>query len=133
MSSIVIMSLSFSPIWASNLSKVLASSNSEFKEGEIVLSIAPATNYAVIPVKSGMLRKIDYAGVDMPLTHYLGTLGVSGHTAWVGLNIITQLQSKEEIFISAASGSVGLIVGQLAKLKGCRVVRSTGNDEKENL
>ncbi|KAI5054814.1 hypothetical protein GOP47_0029959, partial [Adiantum capillus-veneris] len=53
-----------------------------------------------------------------------------GHTAWVGLNIIGKLQSGEEMYLSAASGAVGLVTGQLGKIKGCRVVGSAGSDEK---
>lgn len=63
-------------------------------------------------------------------SRHTGFIGMPGHTAWIGINIITQLKPKEEIFISAAAGAVGLLVGQLAKFKGCRVVGSAGSDQK---
>eukprot|EP00250_Pteridium_aquilinum_P020144 c24723_g1_i1 orf=331-1398(+) len=121
------------PINARSLSKVIASGSPDFEEGDLLYGIAKVANYIIVSSSAPGLRKINRNRPHIPLTHHLGVLGMPGFTAWLGINIITQLQPKEEIFISAASGAVGLLVGQLAKVKGCRVVGSAGSDKKVNL
>lgn len=64
------------------------------------------------------------------LNHYLSVLGMTGMTAYVGLLKIGNLREGDQVFVSAASGAVGSIVGQIAKLKNCRVVGSAGSEEK---
>jgi NADPH-dependent curcumin reductase CurA len=64
-----------------------------------------------------------------PLSVYLGALGMTGMTAWVGLNLV-KVAAGEVIFISGAAGAVGSMAGQLAHLRGCRVIGSTGSAEK---
>ncbi|KAI5067441.1 hypothetical protein GOP47_0018344 [Adiantum capillus-veneris] len=119
------------PVFAGSISKVLASSDPKFKEGNIVQTISPVADYALISSEFFSIDKIEHThAINVPLNQYLGVLGFPGLTAWVGLNVITQLQANEEVFISAAAGAVGLLAGQLAKLKGCRVVGSAGTDEK---
>ena len=66
----------------------------------------------------------------MPLSAYLGAVGMPGVTAWVGLNMIIAPKAGETVVVSAASGAVGAVVGQLAKMKGCRVVGVAGGAEK---
>ncbi|MCO5562205.1 hypothetical protein L7F22_015831 [Adiantum nelumboides] len=118
------------PVITANISKVLASGDPNFKEGDIIQSLTPVADYVLLPSEHFSIKKIEHRVANVPLNQYLGVLGFPGLTAWVGLNVITQLQPKEEIFISAAAGAVGLLAGQLAKLKGCRVVGSAGTDEK---
>jgi NADPH-dependent curcumin reductase CurA len=65
----------------------------------------------------------------LPLSVYLGTLGMPGLTAWVGLNL-AEVKAGEILFISGAAGAVGNVAGQLAKLRGCRVIGSAGSAEK---
>jgi NADPH-dependent curcumin reductase CurA len=65
-----------------------------------------------------------------PVSTALGVLGMPGFTAWVGLTQFGQPKEGETVFVSAAAGAVGSIVGQLAKLRGCRAVGSAGSDEK---
>ena len=75
----------------------------------------------------------DLAKVDpdlAPLSAYLGVLGFPGLTAYGGLLTTGALQEGESVFVSAASGAVGSLVGQIAKIKGCTVVGSAGSDEK---
>ena len=64
-----------------------------------------------------------------PLSVYLGALGMTGMTAWVGLNL-AEVKAGDIIFISGAAGAVGSVAGQLAKLRGCRVIGSAGSMEK---
>ncbi len=64
-----------------------------------------------------------------PLSVYLGALGMTGMTAWAGLNLV-DVKADEVIFISGAAGAVGTVAGQLAKLRGCRVIGSAGSPEK---
>ncbi|MCO5554884.1 hypothetical protein L7F22_008421 [Adiantum nelumboides] len=118
------------PIFAPSLSKVIDSSNPEFKEGHFAFTFTKAATYVEVSSAAKVLYKINPNRPQIPLTHYLGVLGPSGFTSWVGINVVTQLKHGEGIFISAAAGAVGLLVGQLAKLKGCRVVGSAGSDKK---
>ena len=67
-----------------------------------------------------------------PLTAHLHVLGTTGLTAYGGLLVTGELKSGENVFVSAAAGAVGSVVGQIAKIKGCRVVGSCGSDEKVN-
>jgi NADPH-dependent curcumin reductase CurA len=64
-----------------------------------------------------------------PLSLYLGALGMTGFTAWVGLGL-AEVKAGEHVFVSGAAGAVGSVAGQLAKLRGCRVVGSAGSAGK---
>lgn len=64
-----------------------------------------------------------------PLSVYLGALGMTGLTAWAGLHLV-EVKAGETIYISGAAGAVGSVAGQLAKLRGCRVIGSAGSDDK---
>jgi len=66
-----------------------------------------------------------------PLSVYLGALGMTGMTAWVGLNLVN-VKAGDVIFVSGAAGAVGSVAGQIAKLRGCRVIGSTGSAVKVN-
>ena len=76
----------------------------------------------------GALRKVDTRHV--PLSHYLGAVGMPGVTAWHGLVRIIEPQAGQTVVVSAASGAVGSAVGALAKVRGCRVVGIAGGAEK---
>ena len=65
-----------------------------------------------------------------PIQSFLGTFGMTGLTAYVGLLKIGELKDDDTVFVSAASGAVGSIVCQIAKTKGCRVIGSAGSEEK---
>ena len=75
-----------------------------------------------------MLRKVDTTHV--PLSAYLGAVGMPGVTAWYGLTQICEPKAGETIVVSAASGAVGSAVGQLAKARGCRAVGIAGGADK---
>ncbi len=74
------------------------------------------------------LRVLDPQG--LPLTTYMGVLGMPGLTAYGGLLVTGELADGETVFVSAAAGAVGSVAGQIAKAKGCRVIGSCGSDEK---
>jgi len=76
----------------------------------------------------GLLRKVDTSRI--PLSAYLGAVGMPGVTAWYGLMKICEPKAGQTIVVSAASGAVGSAVGQLAKAKGCRAVGTAGGTEK---
>jgi NADPH-dependent curcumin reductase CurA len=78
--------------------------------------------------KAAELRRVDARRA--PLTYYLGALGMPGMTAWFGLREIGQPKAGETVVVSAASGAVGSVVGQLAKSMGCRAVGIAGGPEK---
>nr|XP_009763614.1 PREDICTED: (+)-pulegone reductase-like [Nicotiana sylvestris] len=79
-----------------------------------------------------MGKKITPA-IGIALPDYLSCLGMPGITAWVGIGKIGNAKAGSNVYISAAAGGVGIIAGQLAKVKGCRVVGSVGSDDKVKL
>ncbi|KAM7492351.1 hypothetical protein LguiA_035272 [Lonicera macranthoides] len=118
-------------IQAFTIGKVIRSKNSNFKEGDLVTNpFSPIAQYYVAPPH--FLKRIDpTAGI--PLPDYISALGLPGFTAWVGIEVLANAKPGSNVLISAAAGGVGMYAGQLAKLKGCRVVGSTGSDEKVKL
>jgi NADPH-dependent curcumin reductase CurA len=106
--------------------EVVASKNPKFAVGDKVVGYL---GWAEMGVSDGStLRKVDTS--EVPLQAYLGVVGMPGMTAWYGLNQIMVPKPGETVVVSAASGAVGSVVGQLAKLKGCRVVGIAGGKEK---
>lgn len=107
------------------ISEVVQSNVDHLKPGDLVFADAGWQEYAVLPGKS--LRK---APDLKPETHLLSVYGIAGLTAYFGLLDCGQPKAGETVVVSAAAGSVGTIVGQIAKLKGCRVVGIAGGEEK---
>ena len=81
-----------------------------------------------MPPQRGVLRKVDTT--QIPLSAYLGAVGMPGVTAWYGLTQIIEPKAGETMVVSAASGAVGSAVGQLAKARGCRAVGIAGGADK---
>lgn len=109
--------------------EVLESRHPGFKAGDNVVGMGGWQLYSVVQVaQPGALRKVDTTRV--PLAAYLGAVGMPGVTAWVGLHKIIEAKAGETIVVSAASGAVGGVVGQLAKALGCRAVGIAGGAEK---
>ncbi|HWS76009.1 MAG TPA: NADP-dependent oxidoreductase [Quisquiliibacterium sp.] len=106
--------------------EVVASNDPGFAPGDKVVGSLGWQHYG--KCKGAALRKVDTSRV--PLSAYLGAVGMPGVTAWVGLNAIIAPKAGETVVVSAASGAVGAVVGQLAKMKGCRVVGVAGGPEK---
>ncbi len=109
--------------------EVVASKHPKFAAGDKVVGMGGWQQYAVVDGNLlGMLRKVDTTHV--PLSAYLGAVGMPGVTAWYGLVKLCQPKAGETVVVSAASGAVGGVVGQLAKVRGCRVVGIAGGAEK---
>ena len=109
--------------------EVVESRHPGFKAGDKVVGIGGWQQYSVVDVSQpGTLRKVDTAHI--PLSAYLGAVGMPGVTAWYGLVKICTPKAGETIVVSAASGAVGGAVGQLAKVRGCRAVGIAGGPDK---
>jgi NADPH-dependent curcumin reductase CurA len=105
--------------------EVVESRSSEFKAGDVVTSQCGWREaFTATPTE---LHRVDKA-VE-PLSVYLGILGMTGMTAWAGLTMV-DVKAGDVIYISGAAGAVGNVAGQLAKLRGCRVIGSAGSEEK---
>jgi NADPH-dependent curcumin reductase CurA len=110
--------------------EVVASRHAGFAVGDKVVGAGGWQEYAVVDAtqRSAMLRKVDTTHI--PLSAYLGTVGMPGATAWYGLTKIIAPKAGDTVVVSAASGAVGTVVGQLAKARGCRAVGLAGGPEK---
>jgi hypothetical protein len=108
------------------VSQVLKSNNPEFAKDDYILTYGGWQEYAISDGKGA--RKLD--PTQAPISTAVGVLGMPGMTAYMGLLEIGQPQSGETVVVAAATGAVGSNVGQIAKLKGCRVVGIAGSREK---
>jgi len=109
--------------------EVVASKIEGFAVGDKVVGMGGWQQYQLVGAEQrGLLRKVDDSKV--PLAAYLGAVGMPGVTAWYGLMKIIEPKAGETIVVSAASGAVGGVVGQLAKGIGCRVVGLAGGPDK---
>jgi NADPH-dependent curcumin reductase CurA len=106
--------------------EVVASNNPKFAVGDKVVGMLGWTEMGVDD--GSMLKKVDTTHI--PLSAYLGAVGMPGMTAWYGLTQIIKPKEGDTIAVSAASGAVGGVVGQLAKARGCRVIGIAGGKEK---
>lgn len=114
------------PLNGGSVGQVVVSNLDMFQVGDYVLSMHGWREYFVST--STGLTKID--PTLAPIRAFLGTVGMTGMTAYVGLLDIGQPKKGETVFVSAAAGAVGSVVCQIAKIKGCRVVGSAGSEEK---
>jgi hypothetical protein len=109
------------------IGRVVQSRNPSFSEGDLVHNWSSFREYFLSTGRG--LSKLD-ADPTLPVSVYLHTLGGSGFVAYGGLLAIGKLQDGEQVFVSTAAGSVGSIAVQIAKIKGCYVIGSTGSAEK---
>ena len=109
--------------------EVVASKNPAFQPGDKLVGPGGWQQYALVEAaQAGLWHKVDATRV--PLSAYLGAVGMPGVTAWVGLKTIIEPKAGETVVVSAASGAVGSVVGQLAKSMGCRAVGLAGGPDK---
>jgi len=111
---------------AGGAGRVLASKNPRFKEGDLVSGAFGVQEFAISDGKG--VQKADTRLVPLPT--YLGVLGAPGMTAYFGLLDIGKPQAGNTVVVSGAGGAVGSVVGQIAKIKGCRVVGIAGGADK---
>ncbi len=113
------------PLDGGAVGEVVESRSSEFKMGDAVASNCGWREF--FTASPNDLRRVSRD--IQPLSVYLGALGMTGMTAWVGLNL-AEIKAGDVIYISGAAGAVGSVAGQLAKLRGCKVIGSAGSGEK---
>ncbi|RYQ88075.1 hypothetical protein Ahy_B09g095495 isoform H [Arachis hypogaea] len=116
-----------SPLFGYGVAKVLESGHPDYKKGDLVWGFTKWEEYSLVP-SSRILFKIEHT--DVPLSYYTGILGMPGMTAYAGFFEVGLPKKGEKVFVSAASGAVGQLVGQFAKLTGCYVVGSAGSKDK---
>jgi len=105
--------------------EVIESRAKEFKVGDAVVSNFGWREYFIASPKD--LHPVSRA--VQPLSVYLGALGMTGMTAWAGLHLV-KVEAGDVVYISGAAGAVGNVAGQLAKIRGCKVIGSAGSMEK---
>jgi NADPH-dependent curcumin reductase CurA len=111
---------------AGGAGRVVASKDGRFSPGDLVVGTTGIQEYAV--VKASQLARADTSLAPLPT--FLGTLGMPGMTAYFGLLDVGQPKAGESVVVSGAAGAVGMAVGQIAKIKGCRVVGIAGGPGK---
>lgn len=117
------------PVHSGIVAKVIASKHKEFNNGDY---LAGMLNWSTQQVSNGEgLTKVD--GKKAPLSTYLGILGMTGLTAYLGLTEIGKPKKGETLVVSGAAGAVGSVVGQIGKILGLRVIGIAGSDEKVDM
>jgi len=113
------------PLDGGAVGEVVESRAGEFKPGDVVTSNFGWREYFI-----GAPKELHLISREVkPLSVYLGALGMTGMTAWAGLKLV-DVKAGDVVYISGAAGAVGNVAGQLAKLRGCRVIGSAGSTEK---
>ena len=115
------------PVWCTAIGKVVQSNSPDFAVGDIALAMNAWEDYTCMPAEAA--SKIEDTH-GLPLTNFLSVLGATGLTAYFGLLDVGEPKEGDVLLVSGAAGAVGSIVGQIGKIKGCRVVGIAGTAEK---
>lgn len=115
------------PMASAAIGRVVQSKASELAVGDVVSNGFGFREWFVSPAKG--LRRLEPVG-DLPLTVHMHVLGGTGFTAYGGILDVAGLKPEDKVFVSTAAGAVGSVAAQIAKIKGCWVIGSTGSDEK---
>lgn len=115
------------PVRSSVIGRVVASDSPGISVGDVAMSLGGWEQYTTAP--AAVVNKLD-ENSGVPLSLFLGVLGPTGLTAYFGLLDVGQPRAGETVLVSAAAGAVGSVVGQIARMQGCRVVGMAGTDEK---
>jgi NADPH-dependent curcumin reductase CurA len=116
------------PVRATTVGVVHSSANPDFKVGDWVMGLNALEDYSVVD-PGGFTSPIDVSGVASP-SHFLSVMGAVGLTGYFGLLEGLKPQTGETLLVSGAAGAVGSVVGQIAKLKGCRTIGIAGGADK---
>lgn len=127
-----------STIMGDQIARVLKSANYKYPEGSLVFGkFGWSTHTLIKPYDEGWTHQDHFHSIfplpdlkDQPISYALGVLGIPGNTAYFGLLEICKPKAGETVAVSAAAGCVGSLVGQIAKIKGCKVVGFTGTQDK---
>ncbi|MCB2014560.1 MAG: NADP-dependent oxidoreductase [Sphingobium sp.] len=114
------------------LGRVVKSRNSAFKEGDYGRGFAGWEEYSILNPSNFAIENV-HVDPTVPLTAYMGALGWSGITAYIGLKKIGEMKAGDTVVMSAAAGAVGSVGGQIARLSGCRSVGIVGSPSKAEL
>jgi hypothetical protein len=117
------------PVQSAIVAEVVESKNKNYNTGDFLTGMMEWKEFQTSDGKN--LSKVDKG--QAPLSAYLGILGMTGLTAYFGLNDIGEPKKGETILVSGAAGAVGSVVGQIGKIKGCRVIGIAGTDEKVSM
>jgi NADPH:quinone reductase len=117
------------PFTGGVIARVTESKSDSFVIGDYVLGSLPWRENSI--ANENDIHQID--ATIAPASYYLGVLGMTGLTAYIGLMHIGKPKSGETVVVSAAAGAVGIVVGQIARIQGCRVVGIAGSDEKTKM
>lgn len=115
------------PIDGFNVGEVIVSRNDKYKTGDLVFMAGGWRTHSIQNGK-GFIGHLPTR--DLPLSYWIGVLGVPGLTAWFGMHRVAELKDNENVLITSAAGPVGATAGQLAKARGCRVVGVAGGPTK---
>jgi len=116
------------PFTGGGVAEVVESRNPGFSLGDVVVGMLPWQTMTLLDgARVAGLTKLT---LKFPASYALGVLGMPGMTAYYGLTDICAPKEGETVFVSGAAGAVGMLVGQIAKIKGCRVVGIAGSDDK---